>query len=861
MTRLLLTFLVIFFIGISSFATHIVGGEFEIVHIEDNTYLFRQIQYFDDIYGNPQAQDDSVSASIFRKSDDIYVRNVTMYLTEDEIIPYSNPSCTNNIIITKRLVYERVVELSPGDFDDPEGYYMVWERCCRNHNITNVMSPDITGQTFYIEFSPLMKNGERFINSTPTLFPPLRDYACINQFYYADFKGFDQDGDSLTYSLVTPLNSSEAGINPNPLPVPKPKPHPLINWNEGYDSILQVPGPEPLNITKDGLLRVTPAEEGLYVFSVKCEEFRDGEKIGEVIRDFQLFVVDCPPPGNKPQILAKAPGSNQFLPDIDNVTINYGEDTCFEIIVNDGDSSEFIRVRAVAVNFSDSLNNSLSINSGFITNPDDTLKFEFCLPQCINEGSYDPAIVDLLVYDNRCPQSLIDTLRISATVNQPDNAIPQFTQPGQKVQTLTLSEDGNYLFPITAVDSDGDSMSMQIVPLDFEPEEFGLELLEINSQPGQMDYQLSWDTSCELYSFIDKTHFEFMVIAEDYDECLKNSADTLYYSVDIELPPNNVPELFLNGSTNDTTFAIKIEELKSFIVQAIDANVDDSLIVYAVGNGFDLEDIGIQFENLVGKGEVQGNFNLQIPCGTVNINTVDSLEIWLIVEDFDKCKQPNADTISMKFKLLPPDNNPPIIRVNNLTSPDSIYFEVGQNISLPVTSTDPDGDMVSLELIDYSNFNEIYGIQFNTTSQGSTSFANFTWSATCDLLTEGYQAGIYPFTIRSEDNKCFVPDSSVLDFTIVIQDKFVNYDFLPPNAFTPNTEDNINEVFYIPDLPIDNCENTFEEIIIYNRWGQKVFESSQREFRWDGDNKSNGVYYYTLIYSNKTFKGIINLIK
>ena len=182
------------------------------------------------------------------------------------------------------------------------------------------------GQTFYIEFPPIGKNGEEFRNSSPQLFPPLSDYACVDRFYYVDFRGTDPDGDSLVYSLNTPFNSSEYV----PLPDPTPAPHPTVNWSPGISDSYQIPGNPTLQINSEGFLTVTPSEEGLFVFSVKCEEFRDGIKIGEVVRDFQLFVIDCPDPGYAPEIVVKAPKSDVFTSELDTIKLAVEDDKCFD---------------------------------------------------------------------------------------------------------------------------------------------------------------------------------------------------------------------------------------------------------------------------------------------------------------------------------------------------------------------------------------------------------------------------------------------------------------------------------------------------------------------------------------------------
>ena len=54
-----------------------------------------------------------------------------------------------------------------------------------------------------------------------------------------------------------------------------------------------IPGSPKLNISSDGFITVKPTSIGLYVFSIKYEEFRNGAKLGEGRRDFQMLdIVD-----------------------------------------------------------------------------------------------------------------------------------------------------------------------------------------------------------------------------------------------------------------------------------------------------------------------------------------------------------------------------------------------------------------------------------------------------------------------------------------------------------------------------------------------------------------------------------------
>jgi gliding motility-associated-like protein len=91
-------------------------------------------------------------------------------------------------------------------------------------------------------------------------------------------------------------------------------------------------------------------------------------------------------------------------------------------------------------------------------------------------------------------------------------------------------------------------------------------------------------------------------------------------------------------------------------------------------------------------------------------------------------------------------------------------------------------------------------------------------------------------------------------------------DFSTANAFTPNGDNN-NDEFCLQGW--NNCVKDFN-VKIFDRWGEKVYESNSPDFCWDGIYKgqllSNNVYVY-LIKATKfdkssiTKKGNITLIR
>jgi len=86
-----------------------------------------------------------------------------------------------------------------------------------------------------------------------------------------------------------------------------------------------------------------------------------------------------------------------------------------------------------------------------------------------------------------------------------------------------------------------------------------------------------------------------------------------------------------------------------------------------------------------------------------------------------------------------------------------------------------------------------------------------------------------------------------------------------PNAFSPN-QDNVNDYF----LPLSACPFEKYELLIYNRWGEQIFKSTNPTFRWNGDYKGLacpvGVYGYLLNYKFPNYpsgvrKGDLTIIK
>ena len=282
-------------IPLTSLATHQVGGHIEMKEVGDvpGHYKITVTNYVEDGTRGAATQSAFGSLGIFRKRDNAQMTTFTVQQTgtRDPII-YANAFCsTQRNLRFIVIIYEADIQLSPGTYSDPGGYYMSYQTRNRNAGINNISNPDQTGFTFYLEFPAIQQNGQLFPNSSPVFGPINGEYVCAGEPFTFPFGGKDPDGDELRYSLITPLN--QKGTNQNTVSA---GPYPDVSWLSGFSATNAIPGSPTLQVdAKTGQLSVTASQLGLFVFAVRVEEYRNGIKIGEVRRDFQFLVVDCPP--------------------------------------------------------------------------------------------------------------------------------------------------------------------------------------------------------------------------------------------------------------------------------------------------------------------------------------------------------------------------------------------------------------------------------------------------------------------------------------------------------------------------------------------------------------------------------------
>ena len=290
--------LVLAFLASSFFAEagHLIGGEISYEQINGDTYVV-SLRIYRDCYASgvnvATRFDFEVNISIYDASSNELIRVMQIDRPNDSIrlplvvevpcLPDPPDICVLEIVYSDTLIIDV----------PPNGVYLVNQRCCRTPDVLNIINPRNFGSTYstYIPGSNLFHD-----NSSPKFnkVPPIA--LCAGIYLELDYSATDLDSDSLYYDLCTPFHGGGSGsssISPTP-DTPAAPPFDTIAWKNGFNKNYQLSSAPPFEIDHNkGIISGRPDQIGSYAFGVCVSEYREGLKISENRRDFQMEVTPC----------------------------------------------------------------------------------------------------------------------------------------------------------------------------------------------------------------------------------------------------------------------------------------------------------------------------------------------------------------------------------------------------------------------------------------------------------------------------------------------------------------------------------------------------------------------------------------
>ncbi|MBL4625916.1 MAG: hypothetical protein JKY42_12370 [Flavobacteriales bacterium] len=332
----------------------------------------------------------------------------------------------------EHYIYQDTITIAPAC----DAWTMSWDLCCRNNAITNLASPG--SEEMYIESTLYSQTAP--CNSSPYFTAQPIPYVCINQQVSYNFGVVENDGDSLSFSIINALNSTPANI-PYNIPYSSASPTPYVL---STDSLQLDPA--------TGLLTFTPTSLGIYVVVIQVDEFdANGTLIGSVMRDIQIVVENC----------------TNDVPDPNSGTITNLTGVVTQLNGNtielcDGNSFSF-DISVADINAADSISLASNVEqvfpgSSFIMNGGNPATATISWTAIGGNSFFNSFVV--YANDNSCPVPGIQTYVYTVIINQSTVASEDvIVVCGQQVADISVQGGDNFVW--TAL-SGGDTINIGV---------------------------------------------------------------------------------------------------------------------------------------------------------------------------------------------------------------------------------------------------------------------------------------------------------------------------------------------------------------------------------------------------------------
>jgi gliding motility-associated-like protein len=204
------------------------------------------------------------------------------------------PACMTNPPSLNYVVglYPFTVELP----NNAAGYDISYQTCCRTNNMENVNSPAGNGgagstYTCFIPGSNLLASTQN--NSSPQ-FRTNVSVICYDSPFTFDFGASDPDGDSLVYSFCNAYDGG--GAQNSGYATPAAPPFGSLTYINGYGPASPMGGNITINPQTGLISGVAPSVffgNNRFIVSVCINAYRNGQFIGMHQKDFQIQINNC----------------------------------------------------------------------------------------------------------------------------------------------------------------------------------------------------------------------------------------------------------------------------------------------------------------------------------------------------------------------------------------------------------------------------------------------------------------------------------------------------------------------------------------------------------------------------------------
>lgn len=410
-----------------------------------------------------------------------------------------------------------------------------FSECCRNKAITNIDS----GKVFYTE--AVMNRCLSPCDNSPRFVLPPVELLCIGQDHV---RGPDLDEidigpgggllDSFTFEWTSPL------VNPD-TPVSFISGYsydkPIFFW--GFPNA-NLPFPRGFHSDSvSGAISFRPMKVEQAVMTLKVNEFRNGVKIGELRREMQVIVINCPTnhgPSLAPALYYKevCAGSNVF----------------FTISTNDLDPDD-----TLTISWNHGISGgSWSDNNGTVKHPTGT----FTWNPGENQASSVPYSFVVIVKDDGCPVSTVFS-----------HAYQVLVKPKPRASiTVTDSGGGKYWFSAKAIQGKGPVFTWESDSFMFSPAA-GPAVSHVFSSAGRYPFRMTITAQGCSRIYHDTANVKITSMVEEEYYSLRVSPNPADHSMNISTgnPSVLIRDILLYNQTGQQVLSIRNINSRTYLLQ------------------------------------------------------------------------------------------------------------------------------------------------------------------------------------------------------------------------------------------------------------------------------------------------------
>ncbi|MBC7777887.1 MAG: T9SS type A sorting domain-containing protein [Phycisphaerae bacterium] len=274
-------------------ARHILGGSMGYYYTPDGQLKIEMVIY-QDCWITSAAFDSPAEIAVYKSSGELFTTFSLNDYDYKKIESDSNSCFSDFSSCIERGIYTFPVSLP----DDGNTYLVVYQRCCRSTDLSNLINPNEIGFTIDVEITSqarLLKN-----NSPRWTADPMFN-ICVHEPIVLDLAVAEPEGDILLYSFCKPLVGggpivstpdlfSCIGAKPTP---PCPPPYDAVPFAVPTYSSNNPLGSAISQINAiNGVWGITADYIGKFNYAVCVQEYRNGVLLSSVRRDMTLWVQD-----------------------------------------------------------------------------------------------------------------------------------------------------------------------------------------------------------------------------------------------------------------------------------------------------------------------------------------------------------------------------------------------------------------------------------------------------------------------------------------------------------------------------------------------------------------------------------------